>query len=594
MKRRTWLLPLLALLLLFTACKKNDGPKGDTQGTETSQPDGSKTESGGKTETTENPAQEAVAEREKLEAERREKYGKMYVPLPALGEEREKKNVTAKGIFLTAEAAAQSFSQETVDAYAQAVENGTWDSVEANSLERILGMLKATEMNTLVIDVKNDSGFVTHDSNIELVKELDATYSVTHDGFRDLMQYARDNDIYMIARVVCFKDEYFADKNPDHAIQLAEGGVYRDGAGTAWVNPFDRYVQDYVIAIAKEAVLLGFDEVQFDYVRFPDGAATYNPITVFPGREDRDKDEAIRDFLAYAREELAPYNANVSADVFGIITHTWDDSPEDIGQTWTLIAPEVDAISPMIYPSHYSTGWYGYDVPDQHPYGVLYQSMQEAIERNAAVKNPGKIRPWIQGFTASWVDGYLDYGPQQISDQIVACRDLGIEEYLIWAVTNKYDPRIVQYEDRINQVPRSENQDLLDNTPTDALERFLRAQYNESYIVQFLMSPQSVTGTDYEAYSAQLETAGVELMSYEVGEATAAADGFIVKANATYEGPEGIAELVGGDYTLTREGGVWKVTPPTLTFQPKPEEEPETDAEEAPAEDGEEEPEDEE
>ena len=136
-----------------------------------------------------------------------------------------------------------------------------------------------------------------------------------------------------------FKDKNFAVKNPEHSIQRKSGGTWLDpnSGNIPWINPFDQYVWDYNVAIAKEASLIGFDEIQFDYVRFPDGSKTYNPITEFPGRKGRDKDEAIAEFLEYSRKELEPYKVNLGADVFGLITRTWDDYPEDIGQTWILI-----------------------------------------------------------------------------------------------------------------------------------------------------------------------------------------------------------------------------------------------------------------
>ena len=147
----------------------------------------------------------------------------------------------------------------------------------------------------------------------------------------------------------------------------------------------------------------------------------YNPITEFPGRNDRDKDEAIAEFLQYAREELEPYNVNLGADVFGITTRTWDDYPEDIGQTWILIGEHVDNIAPMVYPSHYSTGWYNLENPNAHPYLVVKGSMEEAIEKNSSMVTPPIIRPWLQDF--DWAG--IEYGYDKVRTQIVAAKSLG-------------------------------------------------------------------------------------------------------------------------------------------------------------------------
>lgn len=576
MKRSIWIL-LLALTLVFAGCNRSD----DGTGAENTQQEADRPGWLGGDEDETEAATEAVTEdpqkeRDELEAQRKEEYGEFYVPLPGLDEDLTVENVKAKGVFVTSPIAAYNFSEENIDWYAAQVEAGTDDYGDTNALERILGLMKATELNAMVVDVKTDDGFVTLDTDLEIIETVDSDFPQSDDNFQALFDYAEANDIYMIARVVTFKDHHMAETRTDHSIQLAEGGVWRDDAGSAWVNPFDDYIWNYVVAIAKEAALAGFDEIQFDYVRFPDGAASYNPITHFPGREDRDKDEAIEDFLAFATEELEPYGVVVSADVFGIITHTWDDSPEDIGQTWRKISSEVDVISPMIYPSHYSTGWYGYDYPDQHPYGVLFQSMQEAIERNAAIENPAAIRPWIQGFTAPWVDGYMDYTPEAISDQIVACRDLGIEEYLIWATGNTYDPGIFNYEDRIDPHLFAQDEDLLGQTPMDALERFFAAQQNDRYATQYLMTPRDDRPADYDTFAEELETGGLMLSAYTVHESEEETEG-IVEAHVIYENNEGIADIYDARFEIIKEDGVWKVRMPELTFETPATEDADTD-----------------
>ncbi|MEL7657457.1 MAG: putative glycoside hydrolase, partial [Bacillota bacterium] len=301
---------------------------------------------------------------------------------------------------------------------------------EINKLEKALGICEATEINALVIDIKNDDGVVAWNSNIDIINQIKSNSSAPFKNYEKLMNYLKEKNIYPIARIVAFKDPYFAEVKSDHAIQLKSGGIYKDYSGKMWVNPFDDYVWKYVLAISKEAALRGFQEIQYDYVRFPDDAKTYNPITEFPGRNGRDKDEGIEDFLKYAKSELEPYHVYMSADVFGIITHSWDDKPEDIGQTWRKIANQADYICPMIYPSHYGPGLYGFNVPDQHPYEIVRLSLLEAIERNAAEKNPGIIRPWIQGFSAPWVKGHIDYDAKTISVQLAASMELGIDEYI--------------------------------------------------------------------------------------------------------------------------------------------------------------------
>ena len=290
-----------------------------------------------------------------------EELGDFYVPLPALGEEREIKTVKAKSLYITGNIAGFKFQEENIDYYVDYINALSGQSGkspdasrvdEINKLEKVLGIAKATEINALVIDIKNDSGHVTWESDLEIVKDIGSDLEARFSDYTPLMEYLEENEIYTIARIVAFKDPFFAASKPKHAIQLNQGGVYLDQAGESWVNPFDQYVWDYVIAISREAALRGFHEIQYDYVRFPDRASYYNPITNFPGRNDRKKDEGIEDFLAYAREELKSYNVHLAGDVFGIVTRSWDDIPDDIGQTWRKVANNVDYICPMIYPSH--------------------------------------------------------------------------------------------------------------------------------------------------------------------------------------------------------------------------------------------------
>ena len=294
--------------------------------------------------------QKKLAEREELEKKRKEELGEFYVSLIPIGQEREKKSVEVKALYATGHTAGNPLNKENIDAYGAYVkalaENDTLKAKElspiaekANKFERIIGIAVGTEINGLVINVKDDNGFITYDSDVAIVQKMNEETSIPIDDVKKMLQVLKDYDIYTIGRIVAFKDKNFAVKSPEHSIQLKSGGTWLDpnSGNIPWINPFDQYVWDYNVAIAKEASLLGFDEIQFDYVRFPDGAKKYNPITEFPGRNDRDKDEAIAEFLQYAKKELEPYNVNIGADVFGIITRTWDDYPEDIGQSWILM-----------------------------------------------------------------------------------------------------------------------------------------------------------------------------------------------------------------------------------------------------------------
>ena len=439
-----------------------------------------------------------------------------------------------------------------------------------NKLEKILGIIEATEVNSVVIDVKNDIGLVAWKSDIEIVNTVGSNWNTPMKNFNVLMDYLKSKEVYTIARIVAFKDPYFAENKPDHSIQLSAGGVYKDKAGFAWVNPFDEYVWKYVVAISQEAALRGFDEIQYDYIRFPDNAKYYNEITTFPGRNGRDKDEAIEDFLIFAQKALEPYHVHVSADVFGVITHSWDDKPEDIGQTWRKITNNTEYISPMVYPSHYGTGYYGFDVPDQHPYEIIQYASREAIERNAAQRKPAIIRHWYQGFTAPWVKGYILYEEDAIQKQIIAGVELGLDEYIIWNSGNTYYPLSFFYHDKVNKDLRQPGFDILGRSAEVAVTRYLDAQRFKRTNHLYLLTPIDLRAEDYDDFVIDYQTKGIQLVNYTIQSVEAQADGSsiaTVKVNYQTETQEALME--DAKFKIVLENDVYKIVQAELSFTDK-------------------------
>lgn len=582
-KYRFLLLSLIVAASVISACSNDQSTMTPTtndkpteQATEAVSPDSTQALTQ-ETTISEEAIQKALQdERDALEKTRQDALGEFYVPLPPLGEEKLLKTVKAKTLYITGNVAGFKFNEDHINYYVDYINALNGKSGKApdaskldtvNKLEKVLGIAKASEINAIVIDIKNDYGHVTWPSDIEIVSEVGSDIDVRFIDYAPLMDYLEANEIYTIARVVAFKDPLFAVAKPECAIQLKTGGVYLDNAGDSWVNPFNQYVWDYVIAVSKEAALRGFDEIQYDYVRFPDRAAYYNPITEFPGRNDRDKDEAIEDFLAFARESLKPYNVHIAADVFGIVTHSWDDIPEDIGQTWRKIANQTDYICPMIYPSHYGTGLYGYETPDKHPYEISRLAIMEAIERNAAQKEPAIIRPWFQGFTATWVNGYIKYDAKAISDQMVAAWELGVEEYIIWNSGNNYNPMSFFYHDRINQTQLDNDRDLMDRTPEVALERFLKAQKSTRMTHLYLLTPIQDRDDDYDVFVEALKKNRAVLKSYKIQSIDKSSDNendYLAVVSVSYTSDLGVFESETAEFGIIKENGVYKVKSPKI------------------------------
>lgn len=506
------------------------------------------------------------AELEELEAQRKEEYGEFYVPLPAA--DRKEKDVNVKGLYVSADEAAQPFNEEEIDAYAQEIEKmlqgeGTAEKPDnINALEAALAIANATEVNTLVIDVKTDWGSLAWSTEVPLAKELGVSQPVSQDDFKSLLDYMEKKEIYKMARVVTFKDPILPDRKPEHAMQLNSGGIYRDNDGNAWVNPFDEYVWKYVVAISKEAVNRGFDEIHFDYVRFPDGARTYNEIANFPGRDGRPKDAAITAFLQFAREELKDYPAKTSAAIFGTTTKNWEDIPDDIGQGFLKVSNNTDRVAPMVYPSHYTEGWFGFDVPDANPYGVLEDSMRSSIEKNAALPNPAQITPWIQAFTASWVPGFIEYTPSVIAQQIQGSQSVGVDSYLLWNSSSRYDPQIFNYKP---EAPKKEQgKDLMGRTPEEALDRYLKGLESDNYQRMYLMTPVASHQPLYEDYAKKMEERNVDLKGYTLNSFDMEGESGVAKVAFSYSINGKEVENESHDLKVFLENGVYKIQPPAF------------------------------
>ncbi len=295
--------------------------------------------------------------------------------------------------------------------------------------ERVLDLVDDTEVNAVVIDVKGDNGKVPYRSSVSLVSEVRGQRPRTIQDLPSLLGSLHAKHIYVIARIVVFKDRLLAAGRPDLAVKMASGALWYDREESAWVDPFRKEVWDYNIEIAEEAARNGFDEIQFDYVRFPDAVdLRYSRPATQSGRV-----EAIDGFLVEARRRLVRYNVFLSADVFGYVC--WNRNDTTIGQRIEDLAPLVDYVSPMLYPSSFQFGIPGYSMPVAHPYEIVHSSLSEAQRRTGLPAS--HFRPWLQAFRDYAFDRRAFDGAA-IRAQIRGAEDFGSSGWMLWNPRNVY------------------------------------------------------------------------------------------------------------------------------------------------------------
>jgi hypothetical protein len=292
-----------------------------------------------------------------------------------------------------------------------------------------LDAIKENNLNALVIDVKGDRGFVPFPVDLPLVQEIGANKPILIKDIKATVAGLKEKNLYLIARIVVFKDDPLAAAKPEWAVKAKGGGFFRDREKLRWVDPFRKEVWDYNIAIAKKAAEAGFDEVQFDYVRFPDNRGTGFSQ---PANEDS-RTEAITGFLKAAYKALEPYNVMVAADIFGYVC--WNTNDTDIGQKIQPAIEAVDLVSPMVYPSGYHLGIPNYRNPVQHPYKIVYLSLKKAQERTQV--SPLRFRPWLQAFR-DYAFGRKIFAEAEMRTQIKAAEDFGSSGWMFWNPRNIY------------------------------------------------------------------------------------------------------------------------------------------------------------
>lgn len=320
-----------------------------------------------------------------------------------------------------------------------------WAAGSRARMKDLIRIADQTEINAFIVDIKESDTFLAYaNTRIALAKEIGADKRPATNWLPELVDTLRAHGIYSIARIVVFKDRMIAEKKPELAIRHENGSVWRDNKGGAWVNPYDKRVWDYNIAIAREALDMGFSELQWDYVRFPDVTDRMRAVMRFPGSNGVSRADNINRFINYTKEQLKDINVPVTADVFGLVTHVEDDL--GIGQNWESVITAADVVLPMTYPSHYHVGLYGFQRPHANPYEVLRLASTEAVERTSWARDSmrasvGEVMPWLEAMS---IRG-MTYGPAELREQIQGVYDAGLKSWALWNPGSKF----AAYEDAL-------------------------------------------------------------------------------------------------------------------------------------------------
>ncbi|WP_440858147.1 putative glycoside hydrolase [Staphylococcus shinii] len=341
------------------------------------------------------------------------------------------------------------------------------DATNGEKFKELTKFIDESDLNAMVIDVKDDSGNVTINFNTGN-KEIDK-HTLDIVDAKPLLNKMKEKDIYPIARIVTFKDKNLAESHPEWSFKQTDGSVWESDGGDKFVNPFVKDVWKYNINVSKEAAKAGFRDIQYDYVRFPEAFENVESNLTYDKGDYKNSElsdvdqrvDTITQFLKTARKELKPYGAEISADVFGYAAMV-EEAP-GIGQSFPKIAENTDAISSMIYPSHWSSGDFGLEAPDKEPYEAVdhYLDKETSVLNKLGDKKP-KSRPWLQDFTARYLgEGkYIEYDSKAVEAQIQALKDHGIKEYLLWNAANDYTQG-VDYTPEANKEKLEQNKEEL-------------------------------------------------------------------------------------------------------------------------------------
>src|SRR5437867_3672527 len=306
----------------------------------------------------------------------------------------------------------------------------------SSKLAHLVRLADSTEINAFVVDIKDDTGCLLYPSEVKVAQEIGATKCVRTRDVQSRLDTLRAHDIYAIARIVVAKDPLLAERRPKWSVQNRDGsGLWRDRIGTAWVDAYNDSVWIYAAQLAQEAVRLGFSEVQFDYVRFPDEPKETMAQAVFAARKRGETQrEGVQAGIAILTHRIQPLGVPVTFDIFGLTAAATGDL--GIGQVWEDFVSVADVVLPMVYPSHYYRGAFGFAWPNGQPYGVVRSALTDALKRSNPLPGSAEIRPFLQAFTLG--RRLPRYTPFEIREQIRAVEDLGITSWVLWNPRSVY------------------------------------------------------------------------------------------------------------------------------------------------------------
>jgi hypothetical protein len=309
----------------------------------------------------------------------------------------------------------------------------------ARKMRHLLAVADSTEINAFIVDMKDEFGLNYRSTNPAFRKYEGSGRGIVG-NVRALVDSMKAHGVVPVARIVAFKDPVAAEANGAWTIRREDGSVWRDKEGLAWVNAYNKEVWEYNLGVAEELVKLGFEEIQWDYIRFPEPYRSL-PKQVFPGAT-MSKPDILAKFLEEAQDRLHRLGARNTADIFGLVTTV--RGPLEVGQHWEKISPHVDVVLPMVYPSHYPRGAFGIERPNAEPYAIIRKAIDAARDRDQklGITRAEHVRPWIQAFSL----GQPKYGPEQITAQKQAIYDAGYKGWVLWSPGSLYDPFIPAFD----------------------------------------------------------------------------------------------------------------------------------------------------